>query len=141
MMTDEKFSGRTDATHAHGLDPVSLASLRTSLALDRTSLAWIRTTLSIAGFGFGMVGFFRGLLQKSPSPESIRLHTGAIRFGTALIIIGIVATTLASISHWRTLRRLKRGEAPVLSSWPLSVTLAMMLALLGMAGLWFLFES
>jgi hypothetical protein len=53
-----------------------MASFRTQLALDRTTLAWIRTALSLAGFGFGMVGFFRSLQEKSPSPESVRLHDG-----------------------------------------------------------------
>ena len=122
------------------IDPVSLASFRTSLALDRTMLAWIRTTLSIAGFGFGMVGFFRALEKQSPSVESIRLHTGAIRFGTTLIIFGIVATVLAAFSHWRSLRRLQRGENPVLTHWPMSITLALMLSILGLVGLWFVFE-
>ncbi|MEI8020891.1 MAG: DUF202 domain-containing protein [Schlesneria sp.] len=122
------------------IDPVSLASFRTSLALDRTMLAWIRTTLSIAGFGFGMVGFFRSLEKQSPSAESIRLHTGAIRFGTTLIVFGIVATLLAALSHWRSLRRLRRGESPVLTHWPMSITLALMLSILGLVGLWFVFE-
>jgi putative membrane protein len=111
-----------DSPVHHGTDPVSLANFRTSLALDRTTLAWIRTTLSIAGFGFGMVGFFRALRQHSPSEESIRLHTGAIRFGTILIIVGIVSTVLAALSHLRSLRRLQRGENPVLTHWPVSVT-------------------
>ncbi len=123
------------------VDPVSLASFRTSLALDRTMLAWIRTTLSIAGFGFGMVGFFRALKQQSPSAESIRLHTGAIRFGTTLVVLGIVSTVLAALSHWRSLRRLQRGESPVLTHWPMSITLALMLSVLGLVGIWFMFEQ
>jgi putative membrane protein len=122
-------------------DPVNLARFRTSLALDRTTLAWIRTTLSIAGFGFGMVGFFRALKQQSPSAESIRLHTGAIRFGTTLVVFGIVSTVLAALSHWRSLRRLQRGENPVLTHWPMSITLALMLSILGLVGLWFMFEQ
>ncbi len=123
------------------VDPISLASFRTSLALDRTMLAWIRTTLSIAGFGFGMVGFFRALEKQSPSVESIRLHTGAIRFGTTLVVFGIVSTILAALSHWRSLRRIQRGENPVLTHWPMSITLALMLSILGLMGLWFVFEQ
>ncbi len=114
----------------------SLASFRTQLSLDRTTLAWIRTTLTMATFGFGLVGFFRSLRQNSPTPESIRLHEGAIRFGTALVVLGIVATVLAGVSHWQTLRRLRRGETPVLTLWPLSITVAMLLAIVGLSGLW-----
>ena len=117
----------------------SMASFRTKLALDRTTLAWIRTTLTMATFGFGMVGFFRSLQQTSPTPESVRLHEGAIRFGTSLIVLGIVATILAGLSHGLTLRRLRRGESPVLTQWPLSITVAILLAIIGLAGLWALF--
>ena len=116
-----------------------MASFRTQLALDRTTLAWVRTTLTMASFGFGMVAFFRSRQEQSPSPESIRLHQGAIRMGTALILLGIVAMVLAGLSHWFTLRRLRRGESPVLSQWPLSITVAMLSAVLGLAGLWALF--
>ena len=117
----------------------TFASFRTQLALDRTMLAWIRTTLSLAGFGFGMVGFFRTLREKAASPETIRLHEGAIRLGTALLILGIVATLLASASHWLSLRRLRRGEPLWLTPWPLSITIALLMAVIGLVGLWHLF--
>jgi putative membrane protein len=118
----------------------TLAGFRTQLALDRTTLAWIRTTLTMASFGFGMVAFFRSLREQSQTAESIRRHEGAIRFGTALIVLGIVATVLAGGSHWLTLRRLRRGEAPVLRQWPLSITVAMLLAVIGLVALWNVFE-
>jgi uncharacterized membrane protein YidH (DUF202 family) len=118
-----------------------MASYRTELALDRTTLAWIRTTLTMATFGFGMVGFFRSLQKSAPDPETIRLHQGAIRFGTSLFVLGIVATVLAGLSHALTLRRLRRGESPVLTHWPLSITVAILLAIIGLAGLWALFQK
>lgn len=120
-------------------DRTTFASFRTQLALDRTTLAWIRTTLAIAGFGFGMVGFFRALQEKNPSPESVRLHDGAVRFGTTLVVLGIIASMLAAGSHWLTLRRLLQGKTPVLTQWPLSITVALLLAILGLGGLWALF--
>ncbi len=116
-----------------------LASYRTQLALDRTTLAWVRTTLAMASFGFGMVAFFRTIQEKSPSVESVRLHQGAIRMGTTLILLGIGGAALAGLSHWLTLRRLSRGESLSLSRWPLSVTLAMLTAVIGLVGLWELF--
>ena len=113
------------------------AKFRTQIALDRTTLAWIRTTVTMATFGFGMVGFFRSLEQTNPTPRSVRLHYGAVKFGLALIILGIVATVSSGVSHWYALRRLRRGDDPVLTQWPLSITLAMLVAVLGLAGLWF----
>jgi putative membrane protein len=116
-----------------------MASLRTALALDRTALAWVRTTLTMASFGFGMVAFFRSLRQASPNPETVRLHQGAIFFGVALIVLALLATMLAALSQWSSLRRLRRGETPRVSPWPLSITVAMLVAVLFLVGLWSLF--
>jgi uncharacterized membrane protein YidH (DUF202 family) len=131
---NQQSSGPTTTDLAN--DRTSMAKFRTELALDRTTLAWIRTTLTLATFGFGTVGFFRSLREKSPTPEAIHMHEAAIRFGYALVILGITATVLAGISHWLTLRRLRRDEVPVLTQWPLSITLAMLLACIGLAALW-----
>jgi putative membrane protein len=116
-----------------------MATYRTELALDRTTLAWVRTSLAMASFGFGMVAFFRTIQEKSPGAESRRLHQGAIRMGTALLLLGIGGAVLAGLSHWFALRGLKRGESPRLSRWPLSVTVAMLIAVIGLVGLWELF--
>ena len=117
-------------------DRTGLAKLGTQLALDRTTLAWVRTTLTMVTFGFGTVGFFRTLKEKSPGPEAVHLHESAIRFGFALVFLGIASTVLAALSHWRTLRRLSRDETPVLSPWPLSITVAMLLAIGGLVSVW-----
>ncbi len=116
-----------------------MAKFRTQIALDRTTLAWVRTTLTMATFGFGTVGFFRSLRQENPTPDAIHMHEGAIRFGLALIVLGIVSTLLAMISHWLTLRRLRRDEIPVLTQWPLSITVAMLLTVIGLVSLWYVF--
>lgn len=118
-----------------------IAKYRTQIALDRTTLAWIRTTVTMATFGFGTVGFFRAVEEKTATARSIQLHQAAIKFGLALIIIGILATVSSGVSHWFALRRLRRGDDPGLTQWPLSITLAMLLAVLGLLGLWFLVTS
>jgi putative membrane protein len=117
-------------------DRASLAKFRTSLSLDRTTLAWIRTALTMASFGFGMVAFFRSVRETSPTSEAARLHQGAIRFGVGLIMLGVVATVLASLSHCLTLRRLHLGQQPVLRQWPMSVMVAFLLGVLCFVGLW-----
>jgi putative membrane protein len=135
---------RASVTDAQSTDPrtglakerTSFAKFRTQLALDRTTLAWIRTALTMATFGFGTVGFFRSLRESSPTPESVQLHASAIRFGMALIVLGVAATLLSGITHWRALRRLRRDELPILSRWPLSITVAVLLAIVGLASLW-----
>jgi len=116
-----------------------MAKFRTQIALDRTTLAWIRTTLSMVAFGFGTIGFFRSLREKNTTPETIHMHEGAIRFGLALVVVGIVATVLAGISHWLTLQRLRRNEALTLTQWPLSITVAIILVIIGSVSLWYVF--
>jgi putative membrane protein len=136
----EETSKPTDPRVGLARDRTSMASFRTGLALDRTTLAWIRTTLTMASFGFGMVAFFRTLRQANPDAETIRLHEGAIRFGVGLVGLALVATVLAGLSHWLTLRRLRLGQTPVVTQWPLSITVALLFAVICLAGLWAVFE-
>jgi len=67
------------------------------------------------------------------------MHQSAIAFGVALIVLGLVATVLAGRSHSFSLRRLLRGQSPVLTQWPLSITVAMLFVVIGLVGLWALF--
>ncbi len=83
-----------------------------------------------------MIGFFRTLQDRAQTPEAAQLHHAAVRIGELLVLLGIVATVLAGVSHWRSLRRMERGELPKASRWPLSITIAVFVALLGMVGLW-----
>jgi len=124
----------SEGTQAPGDPRVSMA--RSHLALDRTPLAWIRTSLTMGTFGFGMVGFFRSLRAQAPTPETIRLHQGAIQFGTGLVVLGICVVTLAGLSHWFTLRKLRAGAPLELAKWPLALVLVLLLAMLFLAGLW-----
>ena len=131
----------TDPRVALATKRTTLASFRTAQALDRTTLAWVRATLTMGSFGFGMIGFFRTLEEHALTRESAKLHSGAIYFGEFLVIGGVVATVLAGISHWNTLRRMDRGEMPRAARWPLSITVALFVALLGATGLWSLLTS
>lgn len=117
-------------------DRTDYARFRTQLALDRTTLAWIRTALTMATFGFGTVSFFRSLRSESSTPDSAVLHQAAIRFGVALVVLGVVATLLCAVSQWFALRRLRRRESPVVSQWPLSLVIAILVAALGIVALY-----
>jgi putative membrane protein len=114
----------------------SLARLRVALALDRTSLAWIRTALTFTTFGFGLIGYFRSLALARQTDEAERLHQAAIHMGVALVMIGLVATALSAFSQWRALRKLRRGEQIEIAQWPLTITIAVLVAILGLYGLW-----
>jgi uncharacterized membrane protein YidH (DUF202 family) len=116
----------------------SLAKFRVALALDRTSLAWIRTALTFSTFGFGMIGYFRALAQARQTDEAERIHQAAIHMGVALVVIGLVATGLAALSQWKALRKLRRGEQIVIAQWPLTITIAVLVAIVGLYGLWYI---
>ena len=100
----------TDPRVAFATERTEMAALRVGLAIDRTTLAWIRTTLAMSSFGLGMIGFFRSLREHNETPESIRLHEGAIQFGVVLVVLGLVATVLVAISHLSMLRKLRAGD-------------------------------
>ncbi len=125
-----------DPRTAFAHERTQFARFRTSLALDRTTLAWIRTAVTFATFGFGMIGFFRAMEQAEHTEKAARWHQGAVQMGIALVITGAVATLLAAFSHWMLLRRLRRGDQLSISQWPLSITIAVFIALLGLYGLW-----
>jgi putative membrane protein len=118
-----------------------LAIFRVGMALERTTLTWVRTTLAISSFGLGMIAFFRTIRMEVHTPESVRLHEAAIRFGVALVVIGVVATVLVAMAHVSALRKLRTGEMPMAAKWPLSITLALLLALLALWGLWSSFHG
>jgi putative membrane protein len=118
-----------------------MAIFRTSLSLDRTTLACIRTTLTMSSFGLGMIAFFRTIRMQSNTPESVRLHEAAIHFGVALVVIGVVASGLVAVSHLSALRKLRAGEMPMAARWPLSITLALLLALLALWAMWVTFHG
>jgi len=121
-------------------DPrVGMAVQRTQLSLDRTTLAWIRTSLAMGSFGFGMVGFFRSLRAQAPTADAIRMHQGAIAFGTGLLVLGTCFMALAGLSHWSSLRRLRANEPLEAEKWPLTIVLALLLTVLFAAGLWAVF--
>jgi putative membrane protein len=119
----------------------SMASYRTLLALDRTALAWIRTTLAMASFGFGMVAFFRGMEAQATSERLARLHQGAVWFGMGILLVGIIAMVVSSGTYWRAYRKLLRDEAPELTHWPMSITVALLTAVIGVAGFWMLLKT
>jgi putative membrane protein len=128
-----------DSTTSLAEERTELATFRTSLALDRTTLAWIRTTLTMSSFGLGLIGFFRAMRQQQDTPETIRMHEGAMHFGVALVVIGVVATVLIGVSHLSMVRKLRAGKMPLPTMWPLSVTISFLLALLAVGGLWSVF--
>jgi uncharacterized protein (DUF302 family)/uncharacterized membrane protein YidH (DUF202 family) len=113
----------------------STASPSDYLAAERTFLAWIRTGLALMGFGFVVArfGLFLQALrigQPNLLPQS---YGPSFWFGTALILLGVIVNIVGMWSHVRLVRQLKRGDAEFARPSAVAITVAIILAVLGLA--------
>jgi uncharacterized protein (DUF302 family)/uncharacterized membrane protein YidH (DUF202 family) len=111
------------------------AALSDYLAAERTVLAWIRTGLALMGFGFVVArfGLFLQELQAAQNAPSAQAYGLSLWFGTALIAVGVLVNLLAGWQHARLVRLLDRGGPVRSRPAGAAVTIAVFLALVGLA--------
>ncbi len=108
---------------------------RDFLAVERTFLAWIRTGLALMGLGFVLArfGIFLrefNLNQPNLSSQSYGL---SLWFGTALIFLGVFVCLLSLVRYRELLQQLQQSEALLSHPSTLAITVALVLAILGVA--------
>src|ERR1700736_852460 len=104
------------------------------LAAERTFLAWIRTGLALMGFGFVVARFglfVQVLLIRQPNLQ-LRPYGPSYWFGTALIGLGVIVNLASTWNHIRLVRELNRGGTAFNRPSTLAITVAMLLAVLGL---------
>lgn len=113
----------------------STADLRDYLAEERTFLAWIRTGIALMGLGFvlshfGLSGDRIVLTADAPIAPT---DTLALMVGVALIGVGVIVNLLAARRYIRLVGALRRGLIIERAVSKEGVSVAMFLALLGVA--------
>lgn len=105
------------------------------LAAERTFLAWIRTGLALMGLGFVVARFGLFLQQVRLVEPSLQGHSYglSIWFGTALIATGVILDIYATWNHVQIVRQLNSGETDFTRPSRGAISLALFLALVGIA--------
>ena len=111
-----------------------LARERNREAAERTLMAWIRTALSLIGFGFGIGKLAAYLDAAGLHPAHDPPHTSLI-FGTSFIVVGIFGLLAAIVQHARVLKRLSQPDFAYNAMRPIAMTVAVLLMLIGVFGL------
>ncbi len=109
---------------------------RVRLAAERTLLAWIRTGLAMMGFGFVVARFalwLRVLAVATPGAAPLPRHHLSVWFGTTLVLLGVVTTSVAAVRHRRYVRALAAGETDPDRPASVVIGLAAILAAVGVA--------
>ena len=119
------------------------ASAADFLAAERTFLAWIRTGLALMGMGFVLARF--GLfLQEFTLMRPDRPITSSgfsLWLGTALIFLSVVVCVLSLVRYLRLLSVLRSGVRSLGNASALGVTMAVLLALLGLVMSYYLIST
>ena len=113
----------------------SRATPRDFLAVERTFLAWIRTGLALMGLGFVLARFgifLREFNLNQPNQPSQSFGL-SLWFGTALIFLGVFVCLLSLVRYRRLLQQVQQPEALLARPSALAITVALVLAILGVA--------
>ena len=113
----------------------SSATPRDFLAVERTFLAWIRTGLALMGLGFVLARFGIFLREFNLNQANLPSQSSGLSlwFGTALIFLGVFVCLLSLVRYRRLLQQLQQPGALLSNPSALAITVALVLAVLGVA--------
>jgi len=88
------------------------SQFRDHAANERTLLAWIRTGIALMAFGFA-IGRFGLFLREIAGVGQVRASPGlaSVWFGVALVVLGLVTNTAATVRYAAVRRALLERKA------------------------------
>jgi putative membrane protein len=106
-------------------------------ANERTFLAWVRTAIAMMAFGFLLERFDLFLQITAQTLGQNAPHLPETRFGRdaglGLLLLGVAMTVAAAIRFLKTRKDIDSPELHVSSGARIDISLAVLLALLGVA--------
>jgi uncharacterized protein (DUF302 family)/uncharacterized membrane protein YidH (DUF202 family) len=119
------------------------ASPRDFLAAERTFLAWIRTGLALMALGFVLARFGLFLEKFNLTRPELRIasYGFSLWLGTVLILLGVLVCLLSLVRYLGLLAVMRQGARSFRNASTLAVTIALLLALLGMVMSYYLVSA
>ena len=108
---------------------------RTYLAAERSFLEWIRTGIALMGFGFVVARFGLFLHELANSKELAKLPEAGFSMpvGILLIGLGVFVNVIAAVRHHRCVKAIDRGEFRETLGTSFAISIAGIVALIGLA--------
>jgi uncharacterized protein (DUF302 family)/uncharacterized membrane protein YidH (DUF202 family) len=123
----------SNPTDTKAADQRAVTDPRVYLAAERTYLAWIRTGIALMGFGFifARFGIFLRQIQLVRDNPNVQSFGTSVWLGVALVIIGVIVNIAATARHVQVVRGLREGRPDFDRPSKLAITIAIILACIG----------
>ena len=107
----------------------------TYLAAERSFLAWIRTGIALMGFGFVVARFGLFLHELAAAKELTKLPEAefSMPVGVLLIGLGVFVNVIAAVRHYRCVKAIDAGEFRETFGTIFAISIAGIVALIGLA--------